>query len=191
MEVNAQAPSLLNRIAQLRKAGDIAGLKQAQAQITTALTEEIKDTVGPSIQPWNAPHVEKASFPFQVDKQAGIYGPRARAQLAQNLAAASAILVNPQISTALLLGVETRLNPESNPMPADLNDSEFRRFYNDLRGATTKSSNFAFSGTLVNVGWGAGDHVNVTSSSLPAGPKTVSGRLAAAVAADLCDPTKP
>src|SRR5262249_52993430 len=152
MEINNTG--LLSRLAQLRKSGDATALKQTQQQLQEALTAEIKDMVGASIQGWSTPHAEKAAFPFQVDKQARKWSPVAQAQLSSNLAAASGILVNPQIDSALLMSVETRMDPQAKPLPQDLNNPEFQRFYNDVRGAATKSSTYSFEGTLVNVGWG-------------------------------------
>lgn len=181
MQLTAPSSALLNRLAQLRQSGNSEQLKALQTQMTNALAAELVDTVGPSIQAWDTPHVEKAAFPYQVEKQARRYAPIAQAQLQQNLRAVSAVLVNPAIAAVILMGVETRLDHSANPQPQDLGNPEFRRFYDDLRGASPQQSNYLASGTLVSVGWGSGDHVNVHSNQLPAGPRNASGRLARAV----------
>ena len=189
----ATTPSsaLLDRLASLRKSGDKKALGKLQADMVSALTAELVDTVGPGIEGWTTPHVEKASFPYQVDRQRAKYAPIARAQLNNNIRASSALLTNPAIAAAVLLGVETRLDAASHPQPQDLSNPEFKRFYDDLRTASRQSGNYAFYGTLVNVGWGSGDHVNVTSDSLPAGPKTTSGRLANAVMSEMVQEKSP
>lgn len=179
------SPCLLDRLAQLRKSGNKKELEALQAEMTSALTAELVDAVGLSIQPWDTPHVEKASFPYQVDKQARKFSPIAQAQLVQNIRSVSAILVNPTIAAAILMGVETRLDPTANPLPQDLGNPEFRRFYDGLRNASRQTSHYTYSGTLVSVGWGSGDQVNVRRDTLPAGPRTASGRMASSVTAQM------
>ncbi|MHB2016460.1 MAG: hypothetical protein ACYCW6_05880 [Candidatus Xenobia bacterium] len=174
------SPSLLQRIATLRTQPGPARDSEMQ-QFQDALDAELQKTVGPVIQGWSCPHVEKAAFPFQVNKQASRWSPIARAQLAQNMSAAVGLLANPAVSNALLIGVETRLDPKATPTSHDLADPEFRRFYDAVRNAGSQQGNFTFEGTLVNVGWGSGDHVNVGSDYLPAGPNTTSNSLARSV----------
>ena len=165
---------------------DAAGAQKFQQ----ALTEEIKATAGGAVQPWRTPHVEKAAFPFQVDKQARIFSPQAAAQVSQNLASVVGLLANPEVDKALLLGAETRLDPNATPVNHDLADPDFRKFYNAVRTGASDRREYEYSGTLVNVGWGAGDHVNVSSDHLPAGPNTVSGHLAGWVTSNLTQGAK-
>ncbi len=182
---------LLNQLASLRKSGDLTGLKKAEVEVRSALSRELIATVSDSIQGWTCPHVEKPAWNYQVRKQAEHFRPRAQAQLRHNIAAVANLLVNPQIAAAILLGVESRLDPQAPTNPLDLSDHEFRRFYRDLKNVATRVSFYTYPGALVTVGWGSGDLAKASSRALPSEPERVVKSMAAAVAQELCDHKKP
>lgn len=151
-----------------------------QAQFQQALATQLRQTATAGVQGWSTPHVEKASFPFQVDRQSRIWSPRAAAQLAGNKSTVISMLTNPAIANVMLLAAEQAVKPDVVPVNHDVSDPDFLKFYQALTRAGSQNGNYTFYGTLVNVGWGSGDHVNVTSESLPDGPNAVAGHLASA-----------
>jgi hypothetical protein len=101
------------------------------------------------------------------------------------------LLANPQICSAILMGIESRVDPQAVPKVRDLSDKEFKFFYDTMKAYAAWRPIYETSGTLVNVGWGAGDHVNVGSNHLPAGPNHVCQYLSSWVTHNLTEPPKP
>jgi hypothetical protein len=156
---------------------------QAEA-VRGGLAASLSTFVGPAVIGWRAPHVEKPSFPYQVSKQRGIWAPQAVAQIRENRARVSSML--PGLSASLLLDLKTRGGAPAATAP----DLATQTLFTSLLLRAAASGNiFTGYGTIVNVGWGSGDHVNV-NGDVPVGGNSVSNSLAAATARILfSDPT--
>ncbi|HXT02317.1 MAG TPA: hypothetical protein VN915_16710 [Elusimicrobiota bacterium] len=152
--------------------------------VRAALAASLSTFVGPAVLGWHAPHVEKPSFPYQVQKQRGIWAPQAVAQIRENRARVSAML--PSLSAPLLLELKTRGGATAAAAPDLATQSLFTSL---LLRAAASGNIFTGYGTIVNVGWGSGDHVNV-NGDVPVGGNSVANSLAAATARILySDPT--
>jgi hypothetical protein len=141
---------------------------QAAHQFVTGLSEQLGD----GIEGWEQYHVEKMSFPFQVQKQADIAQDRANRIINRNQQHADRTLVR-----------DSRLRNELRNALMDAGVSQPEIAAGDVKvmldffaTRVQHKSNFYYSGTLCTVGWGSGD-VEAARGYPPCGPKTVTKTL--------------
>ncbi len=158
----------------------LAAFDKKQASWKTALQKALMNTVGGFVIPWTVPHVEKPAFPYQVDRQVRIHQPQADAQTQGNKMRVLTTLSSRETVKMIYVAVQKELTGVEPSFPQD-QDPAFEAFYAALRAAASNTSHYESDGTLVNVGWGSGDHVNAHGDT-PDGPKTVTGNLARAAA---------
>lgn len=144
--------------------------------VRAGLAGSLSSFVAPAVIGWRTPHVEKPSFPYQVQKQRGIWAPQAVAQIRENRARVTSML--PALSASLLLELKTRAGAPAATAPDLATQTLFTSL---LLRAAASGSIFTAYGTIVNVGWGSGDHVNV-NGDVPAGGTSVANSLASAAA---------
>lgn len=154
---------------------------QATQQVVSSLTEQLQD----GIEGWQVYHVEKASFPFQVEKQARLGQERANKIINSN-----------QKHADRTLNRDTRLRNElrnalmdAGVASPEISAADVKSLQDFFAERVNRKSNFYYSGTLCTVGWGSGDQESARGYP-PNGPKTTSKILMAGADAKILEIVK-
>lgn len=141
--------------------------RQAQAtnQVLQSLNEQLQD----GIEGWQVYHVDKASFPFQVEKQARLGQERANRIINSNQKHADRTLnrdsrLRTELRNALM---------DAGVTSPEISAADVKSLQDFFAARVNQKSNFYYSGTLCTVGWGSGD-VESARGYPPNGPKTTS-----------------
>ncbi|MEK7232915.1 MAG: hypothetical protein AAB268_03800 [Elusimicrobiota bacterium] len=146
-----------------------------QPRFQGALRAALLDSIGGFVRGWEVPHVEKPSFPYQVERQRRIYQAIADEQTRQNRFRVMSGAASPD--TARMILADALKSATGRDIVLDISDPAFRDFYALLKAATANIENYYSEGSLVNVGWGNGEHVTA-DGSIPNDPPTTAGLLA-------------
>jgi hypothetical protein len=151
---------------------------QATAQMLHSLTEQLKD----GIEAWQVYHVDKPSFPYQVEKQARLGQERANRIIDSN-----------QKHADRTLNRESRLRAElrealmdAGVVSPEISAADVKSLQDFFAERVNRKSNFYYSGTLCTVGWGAGDQA-AAKGYPPCGPKTTTATLLKGADANLME----
>ncbi|MBT9583644.1 hypothetical protein IV102_09845 [bacterium] len=138
---------------------------QAAQQMVTSLSEQLGD----GIEGWQVYHVEKASFPFQVEKQARIGQERANRMIDSNQKHADRTLnrdsrLRSELRNALM---------DAGVAQPEISAADIKTLQDFFAARVGQKSNFYYSGTLCTVGWGSGDQESARGYP-PNGPQTTT-----------------